>query len=129
MTSAPIPARPFAAARPMPRVEPVTSASLPERSRSMTNPPLAPALFRRWHDIDFPVSRRPGMPAIEPLRRHHQPLGIISIFRHPLLAGRQVPGGCHVANADETEALRLLQRRQARRPRLALRERRGMIGA
>src|SRR5262249_23655334 len=105
MTSAPISASPFAAARPIPRVEPVTSASLPERSRSIIPLPLAPALFRRRHDIDFPVSRRAGMAAIEALRRHHQPLGIGCILGHPPLTRRQVPVGCGIADADEAEAL------------------------
>src|SRR5215468_2225363 len=130
MTSAPISARPLAEARPLPRVEPVTSASSPERSRSMRQPPLVrtPLLCRR-HDIDFPVSRGRGMPAIEALRRHHQLLGVGGIVGHPLLACRQIPGGRRVADADEAEALCLFERHQSRRPRFALYERRRMIGA
>ena len=45
------------------------------------------------------------MPVIEALRRHHQPLGIGGILGHPLLACRQIPGGCRVADADEAETL------------------------
>src|SRR5579859_6739123 len=59
---------------------------------------------------------------------HDLLLGVGRILLHPLLAFRQAAVG-GVANADETEALRLVQRGQARRPDFARRKRRGMIGA
>jgi len=96
----------------MPRVEPVTSASLPVRSRSMCGPlEFSTGLFRRRRDKNFPVGRRPRMPAEEPLRGHHHLLGIFGILRHPSLADRQPPIR-GIADADEAEPLGFLERSQ-----------------
>src|SRR6185437_5549330 len=127
MTSAPMPARPAAVAKPMPRVDPVISASLPVRSRSIRFPCLfLTCLFRRRLHIDLPRDRGAGMALEEALRGHDLLLGIRRVFLHPLLAHRQAAVGL-VADADEAEALGLLERGQARRPDFAGCERRGMI--
>src|SRR5262245_10240070 len=80
-------------------------------------------LLRRRRNIDLPIDRRPRMAAEEALRGHHQFLGVLGVRLHPGFAGRKPQVG-GVADADEAEPPRFLQRRQARRPQFARRERR-----
>src|SRR5205807_1601152 len=96
MTSAPIRASPVADASPMPRVDPVTSASFPVRSRSMHCPPdfcllVGRRLFRRRHDKDFPGDCRTGKSVEEALRCDRKLLKILAVFLHPGFADRQPP--------------------------------------
>src|SRR5882762_9429714 len=113
MTSAPICASPVAEASPMPRVEPVTSARLPVRSRSMRSPKIPmlfdQSLFRRRHDKYFPGDRRTRMPAEETLRRDRQLLKILAVFLHPGFADRQ-PAIGSIADTDKAETFCLLER-------------------
>src|SRR5665213_4051729 len=78
--------------------------------------------------MDLPADRRTGMAVEEALRGHDELLGLTGVRRHPGLAGRQsrIRG---IADTDEAEPLRFLERRQSGRPYLAWRERRRMVGA
>src|SRR6267142_6364979 len=131
ITSAPICASPLAVASPMPRVEPVTSAVLSVRSRSMRYPLLIflwPLLFGRRYDEDIPGRRGAGHPQKVPPRGHHYAPGIGGMGLHPRLAFFQLPVA-DLADADEARSLRFVERGQARRPGLVRRQRRRMIGA
>src|SRR2546429_3324849 len=120
ITSAPICASPMAVASPMPRVEPVTSAVLSVRSRSMRYPPLIflwLLLFGRRHDEDVPGRRGAGYPQEVSPRGHHHAFAIGGMGLHPRLAFFQLPV-VDLADADEARSLRFVERGQARRPRL-----------
>src|SRR5215203_5425479 len=117
ITCAPICASPMAVASPMPRVEPVTSAVLSVRSRSMRYPLrfLWLVLFGRRHDEDVPGRRGAGHPQEVPPRGHHDVLAIGGMGLHPRFALFELPVA-DLADADEARSLRVVQRGQARRP-------------
>src|SRR4051812_18824234 len=117
MTSAPICASPTAEASPMPRVEPVTSAVLPVRSRSMRYPRidfflwLILQLFGRRHDEDVPRRRGTSDAEREAWRGDHHALGVGGMELHPRFAFFQLPVA-GFADADESGTFGLFKRGQ-----------------
>src|SRR4029077_20919162 len=92
MTSAPICASPIAVASPMPRVEPVTRAVFPVRSRFMNCSPISfLQLFGRRHDEDVPGCGCPRQPQEKPSRGDHDAFAIGGMGLHPRFAFFPLP--------------------------------------
>src|SRR4051812_7928441 len=104
ITSAPICASPIAVASPMPRVEPVTSADFPVRSRFIRPfPKLQSAgqrLFGWRHDDDVPGRGRSRSAQKKPAGGDYHALAVGGMLLHPRLAILQLPVG-GLADTDE----------------------------